>query len=113
MTTTDDTETDRQDSKSVQIPRIKILFLDVDGVLNCITPYIPSRNPHRLPTTHLHRLRQIVDQTKCKIVLSTSWRLIATAHRALLRQMETVAGLCVCVSHTHCTVVCTECTQSL
>ena len=69
---------------------MKVLFLDVDDVLNhhettdvilCPdgTPsWIPGRNPKvawlGLDEHRLEFIRNIVKKTKCKIVLSTSWR---------------------------------------
>ena len=49
----------------------RILFLDVDGVLN-------SRDDcglDGLGDSHLHQLKRIVDKTGCQIVLTSSWRL--------------------------------------
>ena len=49
----------------------RILFLDVNGVLN-------SRDdcgPNGLGDSHLRQLKRIVDETGCQIVLTSSWRL--------------------------------------
>jgi hypothetical protein len=49
----------------------RILFLDVDGVLN-------SRDDcglDGLGDSHLHQLKRIVDEVECQIVLTSSWRL--------------------------------------
>lgn len=67
---------------------MKVLFLDVDGVLNCTYTF---QRRHQLseplseaamcwPLGHLDEqiiplLNPIVERTDCKIVLSTSWRL--------------------------------------
>lgn len=56
---------------------IKVIFLDIDGVLNmygasCRT-FMKDYGQHIEP--HLvQRLNYIVEQTKCKIVISSSWR---------------------------------------
>lgn len=55
--------------------QIKVIFLDVDGVLN-------SDRTHRLTSegfifvgaSHLRNLRRIVDETGAKVVLSSDWR---------------------------------------
>jgi len=71
---------------------MKILFLDVDGVLNCshtfqrrhnallITNTAVKREEFAWPLGHLDeelipRLNDIVEQTDCKIVISSSWRI--------------------------------------
>ena len=77
---------------------MKILFVDADDCLNCWettdvirepdgTPsWIPDRTPpvawKGLDEFRLEFIRNIVKKTKCKIVLSTSWRTdeIATAY---------------------------------
>ncbi len=53
---------------------MKIIFLDIDGVLNDAPTILGTGND--LPTkAHLDCLKQIVDATGAKIVLSSSWRL--------------------------------------
>lgn len=54
---------------------IKILFLDIDGVLN--TEYSESRCDGYIGIDgdKVHRLAQIVSATGAKIVLSSTWRL--------------------------------------
>ena len=60
----------------------KILFLDMDGVLNS-TPPVKSRKRKRKDADRAlygidvflaRRLRKIIQETGCKIVFSTSWR---------------------------------------
>lgn len=56
---------------------MKVIFLDIDGVLNMygsssrtfMKPYGQHIEPHLV-----QRLNYIVEQTKCKIVISSSWR---------------------------------------
>ena len=53
----------------------KVLFLDVDGVLNKLGT--PQRNPHGargVDPLMCAELKRIVDQTGCDIVLSSTWR---------------------------------------
>lgn len=76
---------------------MKVLFLDVDGVLNCT--YTFQRRHERWqasgkpakdgefawPLGHLDeeliaRLNPIIEYTNCKIVISSSWRLYAEFH---------------------------------
>lgn len=45
----------------------KLLFLDVDGVLNT--------RPGSLDEDRLERLAQIIRKTDCRVVLSSAWRL--------------------------------------
>jgi hypothetical protein len=53
---------------------MKIVFLDIDGVLN--TPQTP--NPHQLPyvvdKTLVRRLKRLLARTKAKAVLTSTWR---------------------------------------
>ena len=54
---------------------MKILFLDIDGVLNS-RPYDLQRTAEQgnIDETRLQLLKQIVDETQALIVLSSSWR---------------------------------------
>jgi len=57
---------------------MKILFLDVDGVLNNANT-LKNQGRNGWPLNHLDAsrvelLNQIVDKTDCQIVLSSSWR---------------------------------------
>lgn len=60
---------------------IKVLFLDVDGVLNSI------RSTSRLPLSKpaLRRLRRIREATGCQLVLSSAWRVIPECRDKLRR----------------------------
>ena len=55
-----------------KLPSVKLLFLDVDGVLNRVG--ITSMT-EELESIMAKRLKQIIETTNCKIVLSSSWRL--------------------------------------
>ena len=54
---------------------IKIIFLDVDGVLNCIE-YVKQFGKFGfiVDPVRMEYLKEIVENTGAKIVLSTSWR---------------------------------------
>lgn len=51
---------------------LKILFLDIDGVLNR-TPCVSSGLP-RIEAHLAERLNQIIQRTGARVVLSTTWR---------------------------------------
>eukprot|EP01084_Bolivina_argentea_P222111 376029_1 len=48
---------------------VSILFLDVDGVLNC------KETNGKIDDDKLILLKQIIDKTNAKIVISSSWRI--------------------------------------
>lgn len=54
---------------------MKIIFLDIDGVLNSFA-YDRQRTPNdgNIDKTRLVLVKQLVDKTNAKIVLSSSWR---------------------------------------
>lgn len=57
----------------------KILFLDIDGVLNSIKWYKKRTHPKNggfeLDPEAMALFDQIVEETDCKVVLSSTWRL--------------------------------------
>lgn len=54
---------------------MKIIFLDIDGVLNSVR-YDRQRtvNQGNIDETRLQLIKELVDETKALIVLSSSWR---------------------------------------
>lgn len=57
---------------------MKILFLDVDGVLNKTSDYeviMPDNHVLRLNTVLVGRLKRVLEVTDAKVVLSSTWRL--------------------------------------
>jgi hypothetical protein len=54
---------------------MKVIFLDIDGVLNCSTTPNPRKFPYIIDKKLLARFRKLVDRTGAKVVLSSSWRL--------------------------------------
>jgi hypothetical protein len=64
--------------------QIRVLFLDVNGVLNC------SESEKAIEDTLLARLARIVKTTKCKIVVSSSFRLSLMHFNYLWSKLESV-----------------------
>lgn len=57
---------------------MKILFLDIDGVLNNEEDFVQQykmRGTNVIGQPRLNLLRTILEKTQCKIVLSSTWRL--------------------------------------
>jgi hypothetical protein len=54
----------------------KVLFLDIDGVLNHRAMYVPSRHGSPLCPAAIARLRHVVERTDCRVVLSSTWRFV-------------------------------------
>lgn len=54
---------------------MKLLFLDVDGVLNNLEVLSASRSSDPLGGVHLKLLKTLVAATDCKIVISSTWRM--------------------------------------
>ena len=52
---------------------MKILFLDIDGVVNCKETFTKGVQ-HMLDDDCAERVRRIVRETGCLVVLSSSWR---------------------------------------
>ena len=66
---------------------MKIIFLDIDGVLNCDKTPNPRKFPYIVDKKLLARLKKLLDRTGAKVVLSSSWRcdpvgLFAAKHSA-------------------------------
>ncbi|KAF0700244.1 Aste57867_9199 [Aphanomyces stellatus] len=68
-------------------PRLRVLFLDIDGVVNtvhcaggCITP--------QLNATLVHRVTRLLELSQAKLVLSTTWRLHPAQMRTLLHALH-------------------------
>lgn len=54
---------------------MKVIFLDIDGVLNCQSSKSHCGIFVGIDDSKVKRLREIVDATGAKIVLSSSWRI--------------------------------------
>ena len=53
---------------------MKILFLDIDGVVNCARTYKAGTSNFPLDPYMAFLVARIVEATGCKVVLSSSWR---------------------------------------
>src|SRR4051794_35335316 len=53
---------------------MKIIFSDIDGVLNCNTTPNPRKFPFMVDAVLLKRLNRLVELTGAQVVLSSSWR---------------------------------------
>eukprot|EP01083_Nonionella_stella_P220297 788345_1 len=85
-------EMDEDKKQEVAETNIKVLFLDIDGVLNTLpqTNAPNTDSQHFFPLTRLNRLKQIIDSTNCKIVLSSSWRLRQHSKKMLFEKFNSV-----------------------
>lgn len=54
---------------------MKIIFLDIDGVLNCNNTPNPRNFPYVVDKKLVARLKKLLDRTGAKVVLTSSWRL--------------------------------------
>ena len=65
--------------------KIKVIFLDVDGVLNS---YLDRMSYDLCTDSHFEILKKIVDATDAKIVLSSSWRIIRKMSAIVERRLK-------------------------
>ena len=73
-------------TESGETPCIKVLFLDVDGVLNYRG--FKGLSTNNLCPIRLKRLKFILDNvSNCKIVLSSTWRLDSSLQKILFSEM--------------------------
>lgn len=55
---------------------MNIIFLDVDGVLNCNSSRVFTKSGCQfIEDKYIERLKRIIDETSAKVVLSSDWRL--------------------------------------
>jgi histidinol phosphatase-like enzyme len=54
---------------------MKVIFLDIDGVLNCDKTPNPRNLPYIVDKKLLARLCELLQRTKAKVVLTSSWRI--------------------------------------
>ena len=52
----------------------KVIFLDIDGVLNCQRTSNPRDLPYIVDDALLARLQQLLERTGASVVLSSTWR---------------------------------------
>ena len=81
---------------------MKVIFCDVDGVLNNRGTTDRSPGGYRgVSNVLIHKLRRIVEATGAKIVLSSDWRLIRNIpgrkkdYRYLVRKLRIVCSLSI------------------
>jgi hypothetical protein len=53
---------------------MKVIFLDIDGVLNCKKTANPRMLPYVVDRRLLARFKQLLERTGAKVVLSSTWR---------------------------------------
>lgn len=53
---------------------MKVLFLDIDGVVNCATTIERFRGCFGIDPSMASRVKNIIEATGCSVVLSSSWR---------------------------------------
>jgi hypothetical protein len=53
---------------------MKIIFLDIDGVLNCKATPNPRKFPYIVDPRLLNRLQRLLERTEAEVVLSSTWR---------------------------------------
>jgi hypothetical protein len=53
---------------------MRIIFLDIDGVLNCSSTKNPRKLPYVVDRKLLKRFNRLLQRTKAKVVLSSTWR---------------------------------------
>jgi len=67
---------------------MKVLFLDIDGVINSTRSLLARRGRLTLDEDKLARLVSGIERAQCKVVISSHWRVVAERHsqlRAVLR----------------------------
>ena len=53
---------------------MKVIFLDIDGVLNCTNTPNPRKLPYIVDPKLVRRFQRLIQRTKAKVVLSSTWR---------------------------------------
>ena len=53
---------------------MKVIFLDIDGVLNCRKTANPRELPYIVDRKLLKRLKRLLERTGARIVLTSTWR---------------------------------------
>src|SRR5580704_14598170 len=53
---------------------MKVIFLDIDGVLNCKKTSNPRKLPYVVDRRLLAKFKQLIERTGAKVVLSSTWR---------------------------------------
>ena len=53
---------------------MKVIFLDIDGVLNCKSTPNPRKFPYIVDPALLARFKGLLDRTGAEVVLLSTWR---------------------------------------
>ena len=53
---------------------MKVIFLDIDGVLNCKKTPNPRKLPYMVDRRLLARFKRLLKRTRAKVVLTSTWR---------------------------------------
>jgi len=53
---------------------MRVIILDLDGVLNCSKTHNPRKLPYVIDPTLLRRFERLLERTRAKVVLSSTWR---------------------------------------
>src|SRR3954447_6723030 len=53
---------------------MKVIFLDIDGVLNCSKTPNPKQLPYIVDRALLRRFMAVTRRTQAKVVLTSTWR---------------------------------------
>lgn len=68
---------------------MKVLFLDMDGVCNCLANF---QNEHQgvyqIDPDMMARVQRIVRETGCEVVLSSSWRMDSDGRDAVKKHVK-------------------------
>mmetsp|Transcript_6365 Transcript_6365/g.10074 ORF Transcript_6365/g.10074 Transcript_6365/m.10074 type:complete len:194 (-) Transcript_6365:51-632(-) len=91
-------QTDQNDNVKQDV---RILFLDVDGVLNYSSMHYTKPLP--LSEVHVKRIGKIVHTTQCKIAFSTSWRLRKNSREKLKDALNDIGGIDMASAFIGCT----------
>jgi hypothetical protein len=72
---------------------MKVIFLDIDGVLNCRETANPRDLPYVIDPLLLRRYRRLILRTRAKTVLSSTWRYDPAGLYSAKRQGLRFAGI--------------------
>src|SRR5271170_3545479 len=61
---------------------MRVIFLDIDGVLNCSKTHNPRKLPYVIDPKLRRRFERLLEHTRAKVVLSSTWRTILPAFMA-------------------------------
>ena len=65
---------------------MKVLFLDMDGVILSGRELRRTKNNSYVPPSAVALLNQVVERTGCQVVMSSAWRYLKPDARGLLRE---------------------------